>query len=92
MAGLSSLTLQLIHFHSLKKLQAMKIILSGTPVSAEYANQIGIVSELAKPGGALETALSIASELLKNSPSAMMLAKEAIQRCMFNCLSFLFFL
>lgn len=62
------------------------MILSGTPVSAEYANQIGIISELAKPGGALETALSIASELLKNSSSAMMLAKEAIQRCMSACL------
>ena len=61
----------------------MRIILSGTPISATDANRMGLVSELAKPGGALEAALSIAVELLKNSPTAMMLAKDAILRCMF---------
>src|SRR3954453_16712180 len=45
---------------------AMELALPGEPISAERAHEIGIVNRLAEPGTALDTAVALAQELLKN--------------------------
>jgi enoyl-CoA hydratase len=61
---------------------AMELALTGEPISAERAYEIGIVNRLAKPGEALETALELAEAITKNAPLALMASKEIIQKAM----------
>src|SRR4051794_18945779 len=59
---------------------AMELALTGEPISAERAHEIGIVNRLAEPGTALDTAVALARELLKNAPLALIASKEIIQK------------
>jgi enoyl-CoA hydratase len=61
---------------------AMELVLTGEPIGAERAYEIGIVNRLAKPGEALETALELAEAITKNAPLALMASKEIIQKAM----------
>jgi enoyl-CoA hydratase len=59
---------------------AMELALTGEPISAERANAIGIVNRLAEPGTALETAVELAQQLVKNAPLALIASKEILQK------------
>ncbi|SPO05160.1 probable enoyl-CoA hydratase precursor, mitochondrial [Cephalotrichum gorgonifer] len=62
------------------KYRAMEMILLGSPISAERADTLGLVTGLFEPGSVLEAALDLASRLSEQSSSAVALAKEAICR------------
>src|SRR3954471_23198732 len=59
---------------------AMELALTGEPIGAERAHQIGIVNRLADPGSALDAALELARQLLKNAPLALIASKEILQK------------
>jgi enoyl-CoA hydratase len=53
--------------------RALELILTGRPVEADEAHRIGLVNELAEPGGHLERALELA-ERIAAFPQETMLA------------------
>jgi enoyl-CoA hydratase len=59
--------------------QAMELALTGEPIGAERAHEIGVVNRLAEPGGALDAAIELAQQLLKNAPLALIASKEIIR-------------
>jgi enoyl-CoA hydratase len=58
---------------------AMELALTGDPIDAERAHQLGLVNRLAEPGGALDAALELAGEIVKNGPLALVASKEILQ-------------
>jgi enoyl-CoA hydratase len=61
---------------------AMELALTGEPIGAERAYDIGVVNRLAEPGGALDTALELAAAMTKNAPLALIASKQIIQQTM----------
>ena len=61
---------------------AMELALTGEPISAERAAEIGVVNRLAEPGAALDTALELANQIMKNAPLALSASKEILQKAM----------
>ena len=59
---------------------AMELALTGDPISAERAHDIGVVNRLAEPGSALDTAVELANQIVKNAPLAVIASKAIIQR------------
>jgi enoyl-CoA hydratase len=58
---------------------AMELALTGEPISAERAHEIGIVNRLAEPGSALDAAIEVANKIVKNAPLALMASKEILE-------------
>jgi enoyl-CoA hydratase len=58
---------------------AMKLVLTGDPVSAEEGAKIGLVDELADPGGAVDAALALAATISKNAPLALIASKQVLR-------------
>jgi enoyl-CoA hydratase len=50
---------------------AMEVILTGDPISAERAYQLGLVNHLVEPGEALEAAKTLAGRITVNAPLAV---------------------
>lgn len=50
---------------------ALEAILTGDPISAERAYQVGLVNRLVEPGAALEVALALAERIAGNAPIAV---------------------
>ncbi len=59
---------------------AMELALTGDPIGAERAAEVGIVNRLAESGGALEAATALAGEIMRNAPLALAASKEVVQR------------
>jgi enoyl-CoA hydratase len=59
---------------------AMDLALTGSLISAERAEALGLVSRLAQPGQALEVALTLADEVAANAPLSVQVSKEVIKR------------
>jgi enoyl-CoA hydratase len=59
---------------------AMELALTGEPISAQRAGELGIVNRLAEPGNALDTALELAQQIVKNAPLALIASKEIIEK------------
>jgi enoyl-CoA hydratase len=57
---------------------AMELALTGDPIGAERAAEIGIVNRLADPGGALDAALELAAAIEKNAPLALIASKQIL--------------
>ena len=55
---------------------AMELALTGDPILAERAHELGLVNRLAEPGQALETALELAGEISVNGPLALAATKR----------------
>ncbi|MEA2157633.1 MAG: enoyl-CoA hydratase [Solirubrobacteraceae bacterium] len=55
---------------------AMELALTGDPISAERAHELGLVNRLAEPGHALETALELANAIAVNGPLALAATKR----------------
>ncbi|MFJ9150717.1 enoyl-CoA hydratase/isomerase family protein [Streptomyces sp. NPDC102270] len=57
---------------------AKQMILTGEPIDAERAHALGLVNELAEPGGALKTAEALAAKLSAGAPLALAAGKRLI--------------
>lgn len=58
---------------------AMEIVLTGEPMTAERAAELGLVNRLTPPGEALRTALQLAELIAANAPLAVAASKAAIR-------------
>src|ERR1700747_2868123 len=56
----------------------MEIVLTGKPISAERAYEIGLVNRLAEPGAVLDTAIELALEVLDGAPLSVKAARETV--------------
>ncbi len=59
---------------------ATEIILTGDMIDAEEARRIGLVNRVVEPSELMPTCLSIAKKIMANSPVAVKLALDAINR------------
>ena len=59
---------------------AMELALTGEPIGAERAAELGIVNRLADPGQALEVAIELAAAIVKNAPLALIASKQIIEQ------------
>jgi len=59
---------------------AMELALTGEPISAERAHELGIVNRLVDTGSALDAAIELARQVVKNAPLALIASKEILQR------------
>src|SRR3954470_19032047 len=57
---------------------AMKLVLTGDPITAEEGAKIGLVDELADAGGAVDAALALAAVISKNAPLALIASKQVL--------------
>jgi enoyl-CoA hydratase len=58
---------------------AYEVVLTGEPISAERAYQLGMVNELVEPGRALEAALRLAGKIVANAPVAVWESRKIMQ-------------
>ncbi len=58
---------------------AMELALTGEPITAERAAQVGLVDRLAEPGGAVDTAIELAMAIAANGPLALVATKQVLQ-------------
>lgn len=56
----------------------MEIVLTGKPIDARRAYEIGLVNRLAEPGGALDAAIALAQEVLEGAPLSVKAARETV--------------
>ena len=59
---------------------AMELALTGDPVTAEVAQQHGLVNRVVDPGAALDGALELAAAIAANGPLALAATKEILRR------------
>jgi enoyl-CoA hydratase len=59
---------------------AMELALTGDPIEAERAYELGLVNRLADPGAAVQTALELASAIARNGPLALDATKATLQQ------------
>jgi enoyl-CoA hydratase len=57
---------------------AMELALTGDPILAERAAEVGLVNRLAEPGTAVEVALGLADEIAANAPLALVASKHTL--------------
>jgi enoyl-CoA hydratase/carnithine racemase len=57
---------------------AMELALTGDPIDAERAAQVGLVNRLVEPGEAVEAALALAREIAANAPLATVGSKRIL--------------
>ncbi|MFZ1154077.1 MAG: crotonase/enoyl-CoA hydratase family protein [Solirubrobacteraceae bacterium] len=58
---------------------AMELALTGQPITAERACELGLVNRLAEPGAAVGEALRLAEEIAANAPLALAASKRILQ-------------
>lgn len=56
----------------------MEIVLTGKPISAQRAYEIGLVNRLAEPGEVLDAALTLAREIIDGAPLSIAAARETV--------------
>ncbi len=57
---------------------AMELALTGDPIGAERAYELGVVNRLAEPQGALDAALELAAAIAPNAPLAVRASKQIV--------------
>lgn len=57
---------------------AMEAILTGEPLSAKRAYELGLVSRLVEPGKAMEEARKLAAQITENAPLAIYASREVV--------------
>jgi enoyl-CoA hydratase len=58
----------------------MELALTGDPIGAERAAEIGIVNRVVDPGTALDAARELAGQIVRNAPLALAASKTVVQR------------
>ncbi len=56
----------------------MEILLTGKPITAQRAYEIGLVNRLAEPERLMDTALELAREILEGAPLSVRAARETV--------------
>jgi enoyl-CoA hydratase/carnithine racemase len=56
----------------------MEIVLTGKPITAQRAYEIGLVNRLVEPDGLMAAALALATEILEGAPLSVMAAREMV--------------
>lgn len=56
----------------------MELVLTGKPISAARAYEIGLVNRLAAPGNVLDAAIALAEEVLEGAPLSVRAARETV--------------
>lgn len=56
----------------------MEIVLTGKPISAQRAYEIGLVNRIAEPGALMDAALELAREVLEGAPLSVSAARETV--------------
>jgi enoyl-CoA hydratase/carnithine racemase len=64
--------------HMIPQRIMMEIVLTGKPITAQRAYEIGLVNRLAEPGQLLDTALALAAEILEGAPLSVRAARETV--------------
>ena len=63
---------------SLPRTIAMELALTGEPIDAERAHELGLVNRLAEPGNAVDVALELAETIAANGPLALAATKRVM--------------
>jgi enoyl-CoA hydratase len=58
----------------------MELALTGDPWPAERFHALGVVNRLAAPGSAVDEALALAAQIVRNGPLALAASKEIVQK------------
>jgi enoyl-CoA hydratase/carnithine racemase len=64
--------------HMIPQRIMMEIILTGKPITAERAYQIGLVNRLAEPAALMDAALELAKEILDGAPLSVKAGRETV--------------
>ncbi|WP_067822514.1 crotonase/enoyl-CoA hydratase family protein [Nocardia inohanensis] len=59
---------------------AMELALTGDPITAARAAEIGLINQVTAPGGALEAALALAERVAVNAPLSIDASKQIIEQ------------
>ncbi|XP_071797302.1 enoyl-CoA hydratase, mitochondrial-like [Asterias amurensis] len=64
--------------HAIGKSKAMEMVLTGDPIAADEAKEMGLVSKVFPPDVVLDEAFKLAEKIGKNSKLTVAMAKEAV--------------
>ncbi|PTD16667.1 enoyl-CoA hydratase-related protein [Sphingomonas fennica] len=64
--------------HMIPQRIMMEIILTGRPITAARAYEIGLVNQLAEPEDLMAEALALAAEIVENAPLSVLAGKETV--------------
>lgn len=64
--------------HMIPQRIMMEILLTGDPITARRAYEIGLVNRLAEPGDLLDTAVELAGRILAGAPLSVRAARETV--------------
>jgi enoyl-CoA hydratase len=64
--------------HMIPQRIMMEIVLTGRPIGAQRAYEIGLVNRLAEPDGLMAAALALAAEILDGAPLSVCAAREMV--------------
>ncbi len=64
--------------HMIPQRIMMEIILTGKPITAERAYEIGLVNRLAEPEALMDTAIALAREVLEGAPLSVKAGRETV--------------
>jgi enoyl-CoA hydratase/carnithine racemase len=64
--------------HMIPQRIMMEIVLTGKPITAQRAYEIGLVNRLAEPDGLMAAALALAAEILDGAPLSVQAAREMV--------------
>lgn len=64
--------------HMIPQRIMMEILLTGKPITAQRAYEIGLVNRLAEPEALMDTALELAGEILGGAPLSVRAARETV--------------
>jgi enoyl-CoA hydratase len=56
----------------------MEIVLTGRPITAQRAYEIGLVNQLVEPGALMAAAIALAKEVLEGAPLSVKAARESV--------------
>lgn len=64
--------------HMIPQRIMMEIVLTGKPITAQRAYEIGLVNRLAEPAGLMDAALALAADILDGAPLSVQAARETV--------------
>jgi enoyl-CoA hydratase/carnithine racemase len=64
--------------HMIPQRIMMEILLTGKPITAQRAYEIGLVNRVAEPAALMDTALALAAEILEGAPLSVQAARETV--------------
>ena len=65
--------------HMIPQRIMMELLLTGKPIDAPRAYEIGLVNRLAEPGEVMNVALALAAEILEGAPLSVRAARETVR-------------